>query len=56
MSTQNYITDLLVLKDNNIIFKENCYYKGKIKESLIKFFRDIYLMNQNSALNVGGCI
>ena len=53
MSTQNYITDLLVLKDNNIIFKENCYYNGKIKESLIKFFRDIYLMNQNSALNVG---
>ena len=38
MSTQNYITDLLVLKDNNIIFKENCYYKGKIKKVTYKIF------------------
>lgn len=38
MSTQNYITDLLELKDNNIIFKENCYYKGKIKGVTCKIF------------------
>ena len=25
MSIQNYITDLLELKDNNVIFKENLY-------------------------------
>lgn len=31
MSNQNYITEILELKDNNVIFKENCYYKGKIK-------------------------
>ena len=31
MSNQNYITEMLELKDNNIIFKDNCYYKEKIK-------------------------
>ncbi len=31
MSIQNYITDLLELKDNNVIFKENCYYKEIVK-------------------------
>ena len=31
MSIQNYITDMLELKDNNVIFKEICYYKKKIK-------------------------
>ena len=26
MSSQNYITETLELKDSNIIFKENCCY------------------------------
>ena len=38
MSTQNYITDLLELKDNNIIFKEKCYYKENIKGVTYKIF------------------
>ena len=31
MSNQNYITEMLEHKDNNVFFKENCYYKKKIK-------------------------
>ena len=31
MSNQNYITEMLELKDNNVIFYKNCYYKEKIK-------------------------
>ena len=38
MSIQNYITDMLELKDNNVIFKENCYYKEKIKGITYKIF------------------
>ena len=32
MSNQNYITEMLELKDNNVFFKKKCYYKKKIKE------------------------
>lgn len=38
MSNQNYITEILELKDNNVIFKENCYYKKKIKGITHKIF------------------
>ena len=38
MSNQNYITEMLELKDNNVIFKENCYYKEKIKGITHKIF------------------
>ena len=38
MSNQNYITEILELKDNNVIFKENCYYKKKIKGITHKVF------------------
>ena len=38
MSIQNYIIDMLELKDNNVIFKENCYYKEKIKGITYKIF------------------
>lgn len=38
MSNQDYITEILELKDNNIIFKENYYYKEKIKGINHKIF------------------
>lgn len=38
MSNQNYITEMLELKDNNVIFKENCYYKEKINGIIHKIF------------------
>lgn len=38
MSNQNYITDMLELKDSNIFFKENFYYKEKIKGITYKIF------------------
>ena len=38
MSNQNYITEMLELKDSNIFFKENCYYKEKIKGVIHKIF------------------
>jgi len=38
MSNQNYITEMLELKDNNVIFKENYYYKENIKEITYKIF------------------
>ena len=41
MSELNYITELLELKDNNIKFYENCYYKEKIKEITHKIFEGI---------------
>ena len=41
MSTYNYITEMLELKEKNIIFKENCYYKEKLKESNIKYLKVI---------------
>ena len=38
MSNQNYITEMLELKDSNIFFKENCYYKEKVKGVIHKIF------------------
>lgn len=38
MSNQNYITDILELKDNNIHFYQNCYFKEKIKGIYHKIF------------------
>lgn len=38
MSNQNYITDMLELKDENIIFKENFYYKEKNKNTTYKIY------------------
>ena len=41
MSELNYITELLELKDNNIKFYQNCYYKEKIKEVYHKVFEGV---------------
>ena len=38
MSHLNYITDLLELKDNNIKFLDNCYFKENIKGIIYKVF------------------
>ena len=38
MSELNYITEMLELKDENIHFNENCYYKEKIKGITHKIF------------------
>ena len=38
MSNQNYIIEMLNLKDSNIYFKENFYYKEKIKGIIHKVF------------------
>ncbi len=38
MSNQNYIIEMLELKDSNIFFKENCYYKEKINGVFHKIF------------------
>lgn len=35
----NYIKELLELKDNNIKFYQNCYYKKKLKVFIIKFLK-----------------
>lgn len=41
MSEFNYITELLELKDNNIKFYKNCYYKEKIKGITHKIFEGV---------------
>ena len=38
MSNLNYIIEMLELKDSNIFFKENFYYKEKIKGVIHKIF------------------
>ena len=38
MSNQNYIINILNLKENNLIFKENFYYESKIKGMIHKIF------------------
>ena len=38
MSNQNYIIEMLELKDNNINFYENCYYKQEFKGITHKVF------------------
>ena len=60
MSNQNYITEMLELKDNNVFFKKNCYYKENNKGVTYKIFEGylsykpkfcpkwvLYLMNLN---------
>lgn len=37
MSNQNYIIDMLELKDSNVFFKDNCYYKDVIKRIAFGF-------------------
>ena len=41
MSNTNYITEILELKDNNIKFYENCYYKEKINGVYHKIFEGV---------------
>ena len=38
MSNQNYITNILNLKENNLIFKENFYKEEKINGIIHKIF------------------
>ena len=38
MSNQNYIIDMLELKDSNVYFQENFYYKETIKDITYKIF------------------
>ena len=52
MSNQNYITEMLELKDKNVFFMKIVIIKKKSKESLIKFSKVIYPINLNFALNV----
>ena len=52
MSNQNYITEMLELKDNNVFFMKNVIINKKSKESLIKFSKVIYPINLFFALNV----
>ena len=42
MSCINYITDILNLKDKNILFKENCYFEVKIKGITHKVFEGYF--------------
>ncbi len=55
MSNQNYITDILELKDNNIQFFDNCYYKEKIKGVDHKIFEG-YLSYQPTHCYHCGCV
>ena len=52
MSSQNYITEMLELKDNNVFFMKIVIIKKKSKNLLIKFSKGIYPINLNFALNV----
>ncbi len=47
MSNQNYIMEILELKDKNINFYENCYFKEKINNITHKVFEG-YLTYQPS--------
>mgnify|MGYP004649937089 CR=1 FL=1 len=53
MSIQNYITDMLELKDNNMIFKEICYYKEKINGITYKILEDYLSYNLKLCLKCG---
>ena len=52
MSNQNYITEMLELKDNNLFLKKIVIIRKTSKESHIKFSKVIYSINLNFALNV----
>ena len=53
MSTYNYITEMLELKEKNIIFKENCYYKEKIKGIEHKIFEGYLTYQPDSCPKCG---
>lgn len=53
MSNQNYITEMLELKDNNIIFKENFYFKEKIKGITHKIFEGYLSYQPDYCYNCG---
>ncbi len=46
MSNQNYIINILNLKEENIIFKENFYYESKINNITYKVF-EVFLSYQS---------
>ena len=52
MSNQNYITEMLELKDNNVFLRKIVIIRKKSKESLIKYSKVIYPINLNFAINV----
>ena len=52
MSNQNYITEMLELKDNNVFFMKNVIINKKSKNLHIKFSKVIYPINLNFVLNV----
>ena len=52
MSNQNYITEMLELKDNNVFFMKNVIINKKSKNLHIKFSKGIYPINLNFVLNV----
>ena len=52
MSNQSYITEMLELKDNNVIFKENCYYKEKINGITHKIFEGYLSYKPKFVLNM----
>lgn len=52
MSNQNYIINILNLKENNLIFKKNFYYENKIKGKPIKYLKLFYLIILLAVLNV----
>ena len=53
MSNQNYIIEMLELKDSNIFFKENCYYKEKIKGVIHKIFEGYLSYNPTHCYKCG---
>ena len=53
MSNQNYIMEMLELKDNNITFKENFYYKETIKGKIYKIFEGYLSYQPECCYNCG---
>lgn len=53
MSNLNYIIEMLELKDSNIFFKENFYYKEKINNIIHKIFEGYLSYTPDFVLNAG---
>ena len=53
MSNQNYITEMLEFEDNNVIFKENYYYKENIKEITYKIFEGYLIYKHKCCYKCG---
>ena len=53
MSNQNYIINILNLKENNLIFKENFYYENKIKGITHKIFEAFLSYNPTCCSKCG---